>query len=104
MSKDIHKIRPRLENQIHLLLKDMEDNPQVWSSRERLAVIQHVGGYLMRQTKFGDEYVPAPTGATVRKYSGAFQTTNATGGRTSRTRPALVPAFSGDDDPDDTAA
>jgi hypothetical protein len=110
-SKDPHNIHMRLETQIHLLLLEMEEKPELFAFKERLLLVEKVGMYLTRNIKLSDQDEP-DTGSAVRKYSGAFQTANVTGGgktgARSRTRtvvPAPVWGDSGDesDTPDDAA-
>lgn len=100
MSKDDHKIRSRLERQIAALLTDVEEHPNTFSWRERLSLVQIVGAYLIRQTKLGDEY--NPTGSTIRRYSGAFKTANATSSRARGAGPPVA-VYSADDDDGDAA-
>jgi hypothetical protein len=106
-SSDPYDIHGRVEKQIDLLLKEMEEEPTHFAFKERLSMVQIVGMYLTRNLKLSaaDESVNA--GSAVRKYSGAFKTSHVTGGgkagarRPDRARPAL--AYSEPDD-DDSAA
>jgi len=95
--KDRHNIQSRLEDQIDLILKEMEGNPELFALKERLSVVQIVGMFLTRTVKLNvpQENEPASatiataaTGSAVRKYIGAFKTHHATGGGKANTRPA----------------
>ena len=110
---DPYNIHPRLEKLIGDLLTEYEKDHKMFTTQDKLRVVQYVGMYLTRRAaliKGTDE--PAPTGSAVRKYSGAFQTktANAGGGRkaSARPKPKLVhDADDGDDDfdsDDDSAA
>ena len=70
---DEYNIEERLERQIHLHLKDLEDEPQMFASKDRLQTIQIVGMWLNRKYGWGEE-PSAAVGASVRKYAGAFKT------------------------------
>lgn len=74
-----HSIQQRLEHQIHLLLLEMEEKPELIAFKERLAVITTLGMYLTRALKLDD--AADPGGATVRKYAGAFKTNVARRGK-----------------------
>ena len=96
---DIHY---RVEHQIHLLLKEMEDEPERFAFKERLSLVQIVGMYLTRDIKLradADERGATNSGSAVRKYSGAFKT-NVARGRAGTARPRLAAA---DDDADEPA-
>lgn len=100
---DVHEIERRLEMQIHLHLLDMEENPQMFAGKDRLAAIQYIGMYLNRKFGWGDPET-ADVGSAVRKYSGAFKTApHVVSGRAERARPASGRAYS-DSNPEDDAA
>ena len=70
---DPYKIEERLEKQIHLHLQDMENEPQMFASKDRLQAIQVIGMFLNRKYGWVDgEYADA--GSAVRKYASAFRT------------------------------
>lgn len=102
MSKGDHDIQKRLEYQIHLLLAEMEEQPEMFDFKIRLTVVEKVGMYLTRQQKLGDD-VGSLAGSTVRKYAGAFQTNVARGGgsKARSAKPAL--AYDNTTDSDDAA-
>lgn len=100
---DIHEIERRLEMQIHLHLLDMEENPEMYAAKDRLAAIQYIGMYLNRKFGWGDPEVEG-VGSAVRKYAGAFKTTpHVVSGRAERARPAANRGYS-DSNPEDDAA
>jgi hypothetical protein len=110
---DGFNIHHRVEAQIDLLLKEMEETPENFAFKERLALITTLGMYLTRNLKLSaaDESVHA--GSAVRKYSGAFKTAHVSGGGKSgggqarqRATPAarLAIAHDADEDDPDTAA
>jgi hypothetical protein len=93
MSSDPYDIHNRMERQIDLLLKEMEEEPERFAFKERLALVTTLGMYLTRNIKLSaaDESVNA--GSAVRKYSGAFKTSHvAGGGKTGARRPDRAPS------------
>jgi len=87
---DIHDIERRLETVIHLHLLDMEENPEMYAPKDRLAAIQYIGMYLNRKFGWGDPET-GDVGSAVRKYAGAFKTTpHVAGTRAERGRPTRV--------------
>lgn len=76
-SRDPHDIERRLENLIHIHLTDMEENPEMFASKDRLAAIQIIGMFLNRKYGWGEDE-SAGAGSAVRKYSGAFRVTKPT--------------------------
>lgn len=71
-ASDPHGIERRLENLIHIHLLDMEENPEMFASKDRLATISAIGMFLNRKYGWGDDET-AGAGSAVRKYSGAFR-------------------------------
>lgn len=107
---DIHDIEQRLETIIHHHLLDMEENPDMYAAKDRLAAIQYIGMYLNRKFGWGEPEAEG-VGSAVRKYAGAFRTaptTDAARSRAATPRPARVSGglalASTDDSEDDTAA
>ena len=80
---DEFNLHRRLRNQIHLHLLEMEERPEMFAAKDRLAAIQQIGMYLTREIKISaaDE---SDSGAKARAYTAAFAG-NASGGK-SRTR------------------
>lgn len=72
-SSDPHDIERRLEMQIHLHLLDMEENPQMFSPKDRLAAVQYIGMWINRKYGWGDSETEG-AGSAVRRYAGAFLT------------------------------
>lgn len=72
-SNDPHNIERRLETLIHLHLLDVEENPEMFAPKDRLATIQIVGMFLNRKYGWGDDE-SVGAGSAVRKYAGAFRT------------------------------
>lgn len=70
---DTYNLEARLETLIHFQLTDMEEHPEMYGSKDRLAVITVVGGFLNRKYGWGDGESPQ-AGSAVRRYSGAFLT------------------------------
>lgn len=83
-ASDPHDIERRLELQIHYHLLDMEENPNMYAAKERLAAIQIIGMWLNRKYGWGDDE-SVGAGSSVKKYSGAFRIT-----KPSRSTPAAV--------------
>ena len=102
-NRDPHDIHRRVEDQIHLILLEMEENPERFALKDRLSMVQIVGMYLTRNLKLVSDESISTAGTAVRKYAGAFKT-NVARGRADRTRssPALV--VTSDPDPDDPDA
>lgn len=71
-ASDPHNIERRLETLIHLHLLDIEENPEMFAPKDRLATIQCVGMFLNRKYGWGDDE-SVGAGSAVRKYSGAFR-------------------------------
>lgn len=71
-SSDPHNIERRLENLIHVHLLDMEENPEMFAAKERLATIAAIGMFLNRKYGWGEDE-SGNAGSAVRKYSGAFR-------------------------------
>lgn len=95
-SRDPHDIERRLENQIHLHLLDMEENPQMFAPKDRLAAVQYISMFLNRKYGWGDDE-DSGAGSAVRKYSGAFRIAKPT------EKPNRVRGGSYDDDQEDAA-
>lgn len=72
-ASDPHDIERRLETLIHLHLLDIEENPEMFAPKDRLATIQCVGMFLNRKYGWGDDE-SVGAGSAVRKYAGAFRT------------------------------
>lgn len=110
-TSDTYNLEARLETLIHHHLLDMEENPEMYASKDRLAAIQYIGMFLNRKYGWG-EVEAESVGSAVRKYSGAFRITkpeNAAGTRAAGARPArisggLARIGSDDTDTEDTAA
>jgi hypothetical protein len=107
------KIQERLENQIHLLLVDMESEPERFDFKTRLSVVQVLGMWLTRHVKLEAASEPESAGSAVRRYSSAFKTSvvkaNAPRGGKGSARRAAAPALAYDsnsdaDEGDDSAA
>lgn len=94
-TNDEYNLEARLEKIIHFHLLDMEENPEMYASKDRLAMIQVVGMFLNRKFGWGEDET-AGAGSAVRKYSGAFQTKPNVVARQSRSRIT--------DDPENEAA
>lgn len=109
-TSDTYNLEARLETLIHHHLLDIEENPDMYAAKDRLATIQYVGMFLNRKYGWG-EPENSDVGSAVRKYSGAFRITkpeNAAGARTGAARPTRVSgglaAIGSSDEPEDTAA
>lgn len=106
---DVHDIEQRLETIIHHHLLDMEENPEMYAAKDRLAAIQYIGMYLNRKFGWGEPETEG-VGSSVRKYArAAFQTPpDVASRRAASARPARltsVPAdTAGDPDTGDAAA
>jgi hypothetical protein len=98
---DNRSIHQRVEDQISLLLDEMEEQPERFAFKDRLAVITTLGMYLTRDLKLKAADEPASTGSAVRKYSGAFRA-HGTGGGTKHPRSAAKPVPIRSVEPDDT--
>lgn len=72
-ASDPHDIERRCENQIHLHLLDMEEHPEFYPAKDRLAAIAAIGMWLNRKYGWGDDET-AGAGSAVRRYAGAFLT------------------------------
>lgn len=110
-NSDPFKIHYRVEAQIDLLLREMEEHPDQFAFKERLAMVTTVGMYLTRNIKLVAANESDNAGSAVRKYAGAFKTTHVSGGGKSGARRAtaaaparLAIAHDADDDDPDTAA
>ena len=94
-TQDKYNLEERLETLIHEHLLDLEENPNMYASKDRLATIQYVGMFLNRKFGWG-ETESAGVGSSVRKYAAAFKTNtstaqaNAAGGRAKSARSSLV--------------
>jgi hypothetical protein len=102
-NSDPFNIHQRVERQIDMLLKEMEDEPERFDFKSRLSMVQIVGMYLTRNIKLNAADESDNSGSTVRRYAGAFKTKNAGSGGTPSTRRASL-AIAHDSDDDDTAA
>lgn len=108
-TNDTYNLEARLENLIHYHLLDMEENPEMYASKDRLAAIQYIGMFLNRKYGWGEPET-SNVGSAVRKYSGAFQVAkpkDAVGTRAAAARPTRVSgglALAHSDDDEDTAA
>jgi hypothetical protein len=105
MNED-HNIHRRIDNQIHLLLLELEESPERFSFKDRLAAVQIIGMYLTRDVKLRKADEPDTAGSAARKYSGAFKA-HGTGGGKARPRPPAriidTTAAPWDDDSDSAA-
>lgn len=92
-TSDQYDLEARLEKLIHFHLLDIEENPQMYAAKDRLATIQYVGMFLNRKFGWGEPEAEG-VGSAVRKYSGAFRVTkpeaNAARARAAGTRSASV--------------
>ena len=89
-TSDRYDLEGRLERIIHFHLLDMEENPEMYASKDRLAAIQYVGMFLNRKYGWGEPEAEG-VGSAVRKYAGAFRTPpHGTGARTGSSRPTRV--------------
>jgi hypothetical protein len=83
---DLHK---RLDKQIHLILKELEDQPEMYGLADRLKVVTTLGMWLTRDIKIRQsEDESKPSGSSVRKYQSAFRTNMV--GRSSTPRDTTV--------------
>ena len=92
---NLHK---RLDHQIHLLLEEVEEDPERFGFKERLSMVTTIGMYLTRDIKItAAENESKPSGSSVRKYQSAFRT-NVVGTRKggARSAPATSPADTSD--------
>lgn len=96
--EDKFDIQGRLEKVIDSLLTEFEQQPLHFGIKEKLAIVQYVSSYLARRARLDDGDESDTAGSAVRKYSGAFQTTNVAGkrGRNSRSAPTLAYNSDGD--------
>lgn len=77
-TSDQYNLEARLEQLIHHHLLDLEENPEMYAAKDRLAAIQVVGMFLNRKYGWGEDG-NVNAGAAVRKYSGAFRITKPEG-------------------------
>ena len=102
--KDPYDIHSRLQKLISDVFDEYENDPKLFSIKDKLAVIQYVGMWMTRDLKIQDATDESNAGSAVAKYSGAFRVKNATGSRKAPARPALVHSSADDDDDGDDAA
>lgn len=110
-TNDRYNLEARLEKLIDSHLQDIEEHPEMYASKDRLAAIQYIGMFLNRKYGWGEPEQEG-VGSSVRKYArAAFQTPPyAVGGRTTSARStskqlASVPADTqSDNDGEDAAA
>jgi hypothetical protein len=110
---ELHQLRARCLRQISQVLDDLEDEKR-WNmiTSLRLAAIDKMTRLVFADTKLGSDESSNAAGSTLRKYSGAFQTPNASRGRATKPRLAAAPTLvhdAGDidsilDDRDDDAS
>lgn len=71
-TSDQYNLEARLEKLIHEHLLDIEEHPELYASKDRLATIQYVSGHLNRKYGWGEDET-GNAGSAVRRYSGAFR-------------------------------
>lgn len=92
---DKYDLQGRVEKVIDSLLTEFEQQPLHFDIRSKLAIVQYVSSYLARRARVDDGDEPE-AGSAVRRYAGAFQTTNVGNRRTSRAKPAVYDLDSDD--------
>lgn len=106
-TSDQYNLEARLEQLIHHHMLDIEENPEMYAAKDRLATIQYVGMFLNRKYGWGEPEAEG-VGSAVRKYArAAFQTppSHGAGTRTAGARSARLVSVPADTtEPDETAA
>ena len=102
---DPYRIHPRLEKMISDLFDQYEQDPRMFSNADLLKTVQYVSSYLVRRASLRKaeehESVGTNAGSAVRRYSGAFKTTNITRAkRGARPTSTVVPFDTVDNDDD----
>ena len=77
-------IHDRIVKQIELVLDKMEEAPERYTTRDRLALIEKAGMFLTRDLKLRAAHESESAGSSVAKYKRAF-VTKANDGRSGKT-------------------
>jgi len=97
-------IHNRIIQQIELILDKMEEHPERYTTKDRLALVEKAGMFLTRDIKLRAANESEHSGSAVRKYANAFKAAHERGGakgsagRTKRagSNGAAAPDTSGD--------